>query len=241
VIVVTGGSRGLGAAIAQLAAVRGYDVCINYVHRADRANEVAEAVRAAGQKALAVRADVASEIDVEAMFRRVDSELGPVSVLVNNAGIVGMHGRFDALPASEMKSIFEINVYGTIFCTRQAIRRMSQKYSGAGGSIINLSSVATRLGGPGSYVHYAASKGAINSLTIGLAREVAAEGIRVNAVSPGVIDTEIQPPGRVAELTPTLPMRRAGQAEEVANAVLWLASDEASYVSGAIVDVSGGR
>ena len=241
VMLVTGGSRGIGAAIATLAAGRGYDVCINYAHRADRAEEVAESVRAAGRRALVVQADVASESDVESMFRRVDSGLGPLTVLVNNAGVVGAQTRFDALTASEIKSMFEINVCGTIYCSREAIRRMSQKYSGAGGSIVNLSSAASRLGGAGRSVHYAASKGAINSMTIGLARELAAEGIRVNAVSPGVIDTEIQPPGRVAEITPTLPMRRAGQALEVANAVLWLASDEASYVSGAILDVSGSR
>jgi len=241
VMLVTGGSRGIGAAIATLAGARGYDVCINYVRHPDRANQVAQRVRSAGRKALVVGADVAVESDVEAMFMRIDSELGPLSVLVNNAGVAGIQGRLDALTQDEIKSMFATNVYGTIFCCREAIRRMSQTYGGAGGSIVNVSSAAARLGGPGRNVHYAASKGAINSMTIGLAQELAAEGIRVNAVSPGVIDTEIQPPGRVAEMTPKLPMRRAGEADEVANAVLWLASSEASYVTGAILDVSGAR
>jgi NAD(P)-dependent dehydrogenase (short-subunit alcohol dehydrogenase family) len=241
VMVVTGASRGLGAAVAVLAGTRGYDVCVNYLTGAERAERVVQTIRATGRRAVAVRADVARESDVEAMFKTVDAELGTVSVLVNNAGWGGKHGRVDALTNDEIKALFELNVNGTLLCAGAAIRRMSHQHRGAGGSIINFSSAAARLGGAGRNVYYAASKGAINALTLGLAREVAAEGIRVNAVSPGVIDTESQPPGRVAEMAPTLPMRRAGQAEEVANAVLWLASDEASYVTGAILDVSGAR
>jgi NAD(P)-dependent dehydrogenase (short-subunit alcohol dehydrogenase family) len=241
VMVVTGASRGLGAAVGVLAGQRGYDVCVNYLNGRERAEQVVEAIRAAGRRAIAVRADVAREADVEALFKTVDAELGPVDVLVNNAGWGGKHGRVDALTNDEIKALFELNVNGTMLCSREAIRRMSTLYSGIGGSIVNLSSAAARLGAAGRNVYYAASKGAINALTNGLAREVAAEGIRVNAVSPGVIDTDSQSPGRVAEMAPTLPMRRAGQAEEVANAVLWLASDEASYVTGTILDVSGAR
>jgi NAD(P)-dependent dehydrogenase (short-subunit alcohol dehydrogenase family) len=241
VMIVTGASRGLGAAIALLAGRRGYDVCVNYLNGGERAKQVVEAIRATGRRAIAVHADVAREADIEALFKAVDAELGPIDVLVNNAGWGGKHGRVDALTSDEIKTLFELNVNGTMLCSREAIRRMSRQYGGAGGSIINLSSAAARLGAAGRNVYYAASKGAINAFTNGLAREVAAEGIRVNAVSPGVIDTESQSPGRVAEMAPTLPMRRAGQSEEVANAVLWLASDEASYVTGTILDVSGAR
>jgi NAD(P)-dependent dehydrogenase (short-subunit alcohol dehydrogenase family) len=241
VMVVTGASRGLGAAVAVLAGKRGYDVCVNYLTGEERAAQVVKAIQGTGRRAIAIHADVAREADVETMFRTVDAELGPIDVLVNNAGWGGKHGRVDALSNDDIKALFELNVNGTMLCSREAIRRMSTQYGGAGGSIINFSSAAARLGAAGRNVYYAASKGAINALTVGLAREVAAEGIRVNAVSPGVIDTESQSPGRVAEMTPTLPMRRAGQAEEVANAVLWLASEEASYVTGVILDVSGAR
>jgi NAD(P)-dependent dehydrogenase (short-subunit alcohol dehydrogenase family) len=241
VMVVTGASRGLGAAVAVLAGQRGYDVCVNYLNGAERAQQVVAAIRAARRRAVAIRADVTRESDVEALFKAVDAELGTVNVLVNNAGWGGKKSRLDGLSGDDIKALFELNVNGSMLCAREAIRRMSQQYRGAGGSIVNLSSAAARLGGAGRNVYYAASKGAINALTIGLAREVAAEGIRVNAVSPGVIDTESQDLGRVVEIAPTLPMRRAGQADEVANAVLWLASDEASYVTGAILDVSGAR
>jgi NAD(P)-dependent dehydrogenase (short-subunit alcohol dehydrogenase family) len=241
VIIVTGGSRGLGAAIAALAGQRGYDVCVTYRFDAERADAVIAAIRVTGQRALAVRADSASEDDVKRLFEQVDRDLGTVSALVNNAGTAGRKGRVDALDAREIMGLLATNVCGTLLCSREAIRRMSSLHGGAGGAIVNLSSAAARLGGPGRSVHYAASKGAINSLTVGLAREVAAEGIRVNAVSPGVIDTESQEPGRVAEMGPTLPMRRAGRPDEVAQAVLWLVSDEASYVTGTILDVSGAR
>ncbi len=241
VMVVTGASRGLGAAIAQLAAERGYAVGVNYAHDARRADDIVAGIRARGGKAIAIRADVGSDTEVAAMFRQVDDEFGRIDVLVNNAGISGPHSRVDSLELADIRRMFETNVYGMLLCSREAIRRMSSAHGGRGGSIVNLSSAASRLGGPGRNVHYAASKGAVNSLTLGTAREVAAEGIRVNAVSPGVIDTESQPPGRVAEMAPTLPMGRAGLPDEVANTVLWLASDEASYVNGAIVDVSGAR
>jgi NAD(P)-dependent dehydrogenase (short-subunit alcohol dehydrogenase family) len=241
VIIVTGGSRGLGAAIAELAGQRGYDVCIAYRHDGKRADAVVATIRGMGRRALSVQADVGNAADVLRLFGRVDGELGAINALVNNAGTGGRHGRVDALDADEIMGLFATNVCGTLLCAREAIRRMSTLYGGAGGSIVNLSSAAARLGGAGRNVHYAASKGAVNSLTVGLAREVAAEGIRVNAVCPGVIDTESQEPGRVAELTPTLPMRRAGRPAEVAQAALWLLSDEASYVTGTIVDVSGAR
>jgi NAD(P)-dependent dehydrogenase (short-subunit alcohol dehydrogenase family) len=241
VMLVTGASRGLGAAIAELAGRRGYAVCVNYAQDEERANRVVAGIRAQGGKAIAIRADVSDDADVVAMFGRIDIELGTLGVLVNNAGISGPHSRVDALRLSDIERMFETNVYGTLLCSREAIRRMSLTHGGSGGSIVNLSSAAARLGGAGRNVYYSASKGAVNSLTVGLAREVAAEGIRVNAVSPGVIDTESQEPGRVAAIGPTLPMQRAGRPDEVANAVLWLASDEASYVTGTIVDVSGAR
>lgn len=241
VMIVTGGSRGLGAAIAELAAHRGYDVCISYRTDAQRALAVEAVVRAAGRRALAVRADVGRDADVKRLFAEADRELGPVAVLVNNAGTSGRKGRVDALDGEEVMGLLSTNVCGPLLCSREAIRRMSTLYGGVGGSIVNLSSVASRLGGAGRNVHYAASKGAINIMTAGLAREVAAEGIRVNAVCPGVIDTESQEPGRVAQIGPTLPMRRAGRPDEVAQAVLWLASSEASYVTGAVVDVAGAR
>lgn len=241
IIVVTGASRGLGAAIAELAAVRGYDVCLSCRNDVDRADEVAAKVRAAGRRALVVRADVGDDGDVRRLFEQVDRELGTLQVLVNNAGVSGRKGRVDALDGEEIMTLFATNVAGSLLCSREAIRRMSTLHGGAGGTIVNLSSAASHLGGAGRSVHYAASKGAINIMTLGLAREVAGEGIRVNAVSPGLIDTESQEPGRVAQVGPTVPMKRAGLAEEVARAVLWLASDEASYVTGAVLDVSGGR
>ena len=240
-MIVTGASRGLGAAVAGLAIERGYAVCVNYAHDEERAQRVVAELRARGGNAIAVRADIGSDTGVVALFERVDRELGRLRVLVNNAGISGPPSRVDALELGHIRRMFETNVYGALLCAREAIRRMSHRNGGSGGAIINMSAVAARLGGAGRNVHYAASKGAINSLTLGMAREVAGEGIRVNAVCPGVIDTESQEPGRVATLGPTLPMGRAGQPDEVAHAVLWLASDAASYVTGAIVDVSGGR
>jgi NAD(P)-dependent dehydrogenase (short-subunit alcohol dehydrogenase family) len=241
VMLVTGASRGLGAAVAKLAAARGYAVGVNYAQDEARANRVVAGICAAGGKAIAIRADVGSEAHVVAMFERVDAELGTLGVLVNNAGISGPHSRVDALRLDDIKRMFETNVYGSLLCSREAIRRMSTARGGAGGSIVNFSSASSRLGGAGRNVHYSASKGAVNSMTIGMAREVAAEGIRVNAVSPGVIDTESQERSRIAEISPTLPMKRPGRPEEVANTVLWLVSDEASYVTGVVLDVSGAR
>lgn len=240
-MIVTGASRGLGAAVALLAARRGYAVCVNYAQDEESAHRVVAEIRAQGGEAIAIRADVGNDDDVVAMFKRVDAELGALAVLVNNAGIARPLSRVDSLQLHDIKRMFETNVYGTFLCSREAIRRMSHSHGGGGGAIVNLSSVASRLGGAGRNVHYAASKGAINSMTIGMAREVAAEGIRVNAVSPGMIDTESQDRKRMAELTDTLPMRRPGRPEEVANTVLWLVSEEASYVTGAILDVSGAR
>jgi NAD(P)-dependent dehydrogenase (short-subunit alcohol dehydrogenase family) len=241
VMIVTGGSRGLGAAIAELAAQRGYDVCITYRSDARRAEEVVMRVRAARRRAYAVQADVAADDDVKRMFEEVDRELGTVGALINNAGVSGRKGRVDALDGAEVMDLLGTNVAGPLLCAKEAIRRMSTLRGGRGGAIVNLSSAASRLGGAGRNVHYAASKAAVNIMTLGLAREVAAEGIRVNAVAPGVIDTESQEPGRVAEIGPTLPMQRAGRPEEVAQTVLWLCSDEASYVTGAVLDVTGGR
>jgi NAD(P)-dependent dehydrogenase (short-subunit alcohol dehydrogenase family) len=221
VLVVTGGSRGLGAATCIGAAERGYEaICVNYVSNKERADQVVAACEKAGAKAIAVQADVAQEADVVRLFETVDSELGTVTHLVNSAGIVGPYGRVDELKAEDL----------TPLC-----------HGGSGGAIVNVSSASSHLGGPDINVSYAASKGAVDSLNWGLAQEVAAEGIRVNSVSPGVIDTEIQPPGRVEQVGPNLPMKRVGQAEEVANAILFLLSDDASYVSGTKVNVSGAR
>ena len=210
IIVVTGGSRGLGAATAELAAQRGYDVCITYCHEAARAEALAERIRGTGRRALVVQADVGSDAEVKRLFEQVDRELGPVAALVNNAGTSGSKGRVDALTGEEIMGLLATNVCGSLLCAREAILRMSNRYGGAGGAIVNLSSVAARLGAAGRNVHYAASKGAINCMTVGLAREVAAEGIRVNAVIPGTIDTESQEPGRVAAIAPTIPMLRPG-------------------------------
>lgn len=240
-MLVTGGGRGLGAAVALLAAQRGYAVCINYAHDAQKADAVVNEIRSTGGKSLSVRADIAEEADVTAMFRRIDDEFGVLDVLVNNAGIAGPHTRVENMELAHIRRMFETNVFGMLLCSREAIRRMSTRHQGRGGSIINFSSASSRLGGAGRNVHYSASKGAVNSMTIGTAREVADEGIRVNAVSPGVIDTESQDRKRLADIASSLPMRRAGLPQEVARTVLWLASDEASYVTGAIVDVSGGR
>jgi len=241
IVVVTGASRGLGAATALLAAKRGYDVCVAYGHDAAGARAVAEQVRAAGRRAIDVQADVGRDADVARLFDAVDRQLGAVTALVNNAGVSGRKGRADTLDETEVMRLFATNVCGTFLCAREAIRRMSSRNGGRGGGIVNLSSAAARLGGAGRNVHYAASKGAVDVLTLGLAREVAAEGIRVNAVRPGVVDTESQEPGRVAAAAPTIPMQRAGTPDEVARTILWLLSDEASYVTGTVVDVTGGR
>ena len=242
VLVVTGGSRGLGAATCIGAAERGYEaICVNYVSNKARADEVVAACEKAGAKAIAVQADVSEEADVERLFATVDSELGAVTHLVNSAGIVGPHARVDELKAEDLSPLWELNITAMLICCREAIRRMSTTHGGKGGAIVNLSSAASHLGGAGVNVPYAASKGAVDSLNWGLAQEVVAEGIRVNAVSPGVIDTDIQPPGRVEDMGPKLPMKRVGQAHEVANAILFLLSDEASYIAGTKINVSGAR
>ena len=244
-LVVTGGSRGIGAAVARLAAARGYAVCINYRDNREAAEAVIGAIRAQGGKAAAVQGDVASEPDVVRMFDKAERTLGPIRGLVNNAGITGPAGRVDAVSHETLRRVLDVNVIGAFLCAREAVRRMSTARGGQGGAIVNLSSMAAFLGGPGEWVHYAVSKGAIESLTIGLSREVAREGIRVNAVAPGLIATEIHAaagfPDRVEELAPSVPMGRGGTAEEVAEAILWLLSDAASYVTGTSLRVSGGR
>lgn len=246
IMIVSGGSRGIGAATARLAARAGYDVCINYVRDEAAAERVAAEVRATGRRAIAVQADVAKEADIERMFQTVDRELGRLSVLVNNAGVPGgERRRVESLQADKVNALLAANVTGSIICAREAIRRMSTKHGGVGGAIVNVSSLASRLGAASLWVDYAASKGAIDSFTIGLAQEVAEEGIRVNAVRPGLIDTDIHLlsgiPDRLARSAKLIPMKRAGTAEEVAQAILWLASPVASYVSGAILDVGGAR
>jgi NAD(P)-dependent dehydrogenase (short-subunit alcohol dehydrogenase family) len=245
VMLVTGGSRGIGAATAVLGAQRGYAVCVNYVHNRAAATAVVTTIEQAGGRAIALPGDVANEADVIGLFGEVDRALGPVTALVNNAGILATQQRVEEMDAARLNRILATNVTGSFICAREAIKRMSTRHGGAGGSIVNLSSAAARLGSPGEYVDYAASKGAIDTLTIGLAREVAAEGIRVNAVRPGIIYTDIHAsggvPDRVDRMKDAVPMRRGGQATEVAAAELWLLSDEASYVTGAIIDVTGGR
>lgn len=245
VLVVTGGSRGIGAAVATLAASDGYAVCINYLVNEAAAESVADRVRGHGAEAITVRADVGEEQDVVRLFETVDRDLGPVTHLVNNAGIVQAQMRLDAMDAARLTRIFTTNVLGSFYCARQAVRRMSTVRGGQGGAIVNVSSRASLLGSPGEYIDYAATKGALDTITIGLAKEVAAEGVRVNAVRAGIIDTEIHAsggdPDRVARVGKSIPMGRAGEAEEVARAVLWLLSDEASYTTGSFIDVSGGR
>jgi NAD(P)-dependent dehydrogenase (short-subunit alcohol dehydrogenase family) len=245
IAIVTGGSRGIGKAAALAAAAAGYDVAISYRQDRGAADDVVQRVRALGRRGLAVAADSADEGAVVHLFTEVDRQLGAVSALVNNAGIVGSSGRVEALTAEEVSRVLAVNVVGCFTAAREAIKRMSTRHGGRGGAIVNISSAAARLGSPGEFVHYAASKGAIDTFTIGLAREVADEGIRVNAVRPGMIDTEIHAssgtPERVAKIIPTVPMKRIGTPEEVAQTILWLLSDQASYVTGAIVDVTGGR
>ena len=245
VVLVTGGSRGIGAATALLAARQGFAVAVNYSVNSLAADEVVRRIRATGGTAITVQADVAIEAQVLAMFGKIDARLGRLSALVNNAGVVDVAARVDEMDTQRIRRMFDINVLGTFVCAREAVRRMSTRHGGSGGAIVNVSSVAARLGGPGQYVDYAASKGAIDTFTVGLAREVATEGIRVNAVRPGIIETEIHAsggqPDRAREMAPSVPMQRAGSAEEVARAILWLLTPEASYTTGAIIDVAGGR
>ena len=244
-MLITGGSRGIGAATATLAAAHGYSVGVNYVSNAAAACEVVDAIRSAGGRAESFQGDVASESDVVRIFEGVDRELGPLTALVNNAGILARQQRVEAMDAARLTRILATNVTGSFICAREAIRRMSTRQGGSGGGIVNLSSAAARLGAAGEYVDYAASKGAIDTFTVGLAREVAAEGIRVNAVRPGIIYTEIHAsggvPDRVERMKVNVPMQRGGDAREVAEVILWLLSDASSYVTGAIVDVTGGR
>jgi NAD(P)-dependent dehydrogenase (short-subunit alcohol dehydrogenase family) len=244
-VLVTGASRGIGAACALACARDGWDVAVNYTRDTAAAERVAREVRALGRRAIHVQADVADEPAVLAMFARIDAELPPLGGLVNNAGVVDAMARVDQTSVARLQRMFAINVIGSFVCAREAVKRMSTKHQGAGGAIVNLSSVAAKLGGPGWYVDYAASKGAIDTFTVGLAREVAQEGIRVNAVRPGIIDTDIHAsggqPDRAQQSAALIPMQRAGTAEEVAAAIVWLLSGAARYTTGAILDVSGGR
>ncbi len=245
VLLVTGAGRGIGAATARLAAQAGWAVAVNYTANSLAADEVVRAIRATGGRAIAVQADVADEEQVLRLFETVDAKLGRLTGLVNNAGVVDVTARLDEMSVARWRRMFDINVIGSMLCAREAVLRMSTRHGGAGGAIVNVSSAASRLGSPGQYLDYAAAKGAIDSFTIGLAKEVAAEGIRVNAVRPGLIETEIHAsgglPDRVRDLQHLVPMQRGGTADEVAQAIVWLLSDAASYTTMSLLDVSGGR
>ena len=245
VLLVTGGSRGIGAATSILAAQKGWAVAVNYTSNAQAANDVVAQIKKAGGEAMSVQADVANEAQVLSMFEKVRANFGPLQGLVNNAGVVDVSAKLDQMSMDRWRRMFDINVLGSMLCAREAIRQMSTLHGGKGGSIVNLSSAAARLGGPGQYVDYAAAKGAIDSFTLGLSKEVAAEGIRVNAIRPGLIDTDIHAsggvPNRVKELEHLVPAKRGGSAMEVAQAIVWLLSDEASYTTMSLIDVSGGR
>lgn len=245
ILLVTGGSRGIGAATVRLAAKRGYQVAFSYRQNQKAADLLLGELKTAGTKALAIPADVGNEDDVVKLFARVDCELGPVTALVNNAGILEQQMRVDQMDAARLQRVFATNVVGSFLCAREAVRRMSIQFGGKGGAIVNVSSGAAKVGAPHEYVDYAASKGAIDTFTVGLAKEVALEGIRVNAVRPGAVYTDIHAsggePGRVDRVKSAIPMQRGGQPEEIANAILWLISEEASYITGTCLDVTGGR
>jgi len=245
VVIVTGASRGIGAAVARLAGMRGAAVAVNYAREADEARHVVAAIEASGGKAIAVQGDVSREEDVRRLFETAQDQLGPLEGLVNNAGIVGGMAKVIDLEAAMLDRVLAVNVTGSFLCAREALRRMATSRGGSGGAIVNLSSIAARLGGAKEWVHYAASKGAIDSFTLGLAREAAEEGVRVNAVAPGLTETDMgvrdAPAGRTERVMPTIPLARLGQPEEIAEAVIWLLSPAASYVTGAIMEVSGGR
>jgi NAD(P)-dependent dehydrogenase (short-subunit alcohol dehydrogenase family) len=244
-MIVTGGGRGIGAATARLAAARGYAVCVNYLRDRSAAEAVVQDIRDDGGRAIAVPGDVASEPDVLRLFQETDRSLAPLAALVNNAGIVVTRSRVEAMDAARLERMFATNVFGPFLCAREAIKRMSTRHGGKGGAIVNVSSAAARVGSPGEWVDYAASKGAVDTMTLGLARELAEEGIRVNCVRPGFVNTGIHAaagePNRIERLRAGIPMKRGGEPEEVARAILWLLSDEASYSTGAILDVTGGR
>jgi NAD(P)-dependent dehydrogenase (short-subunit alcohol dehydrogenase family) len=244
-IIVTGGSRGIGAAPARLAGARGYAVCVNYHRQRDAADAVVNDIVGSGGRAIAVQADMAVEAHIVRLFETAVEALGPLYGLVNNAGILETQMRLEAMDAARWQRVLQVNVIGAFLCAREAVRRMSTARGGAGGAIVNLSSAAARIGAPGEYVDYAASKGAIDTMTVGLAKEVAMEGIRVNAVRPGIIHTDIHAsggePNRIERVRPSIPMQRGGTAEEVAAGILWLMSDEASYITGTFLDITGGR
>lgn len=245
IVLITGGSRGIGAATALLAAQHGYAVAVNYTTNAGAADDVVRQIVSGGGIAIAVQADVAIETEVAALFETIDAKLGRITALVNNAGVVDQLSRVDDMSAERLQRMFAVNVFGPFLCAKEAVKRMSTRYGGTGGAIVNVSSAASRLGSPGQYVDYASAKGAIDTFTIGLAKEVAGEGIRVNAVRPGIIETDIHAsgglPNRARDLGPQAPLQRAGTALEVARAIVWLLSDQASYSTGALLDVSGGR
>jgi NAD(P)-dependent dehydrogenase (short-subunit alcohol dehydrogenase family) len=245
ILLITGGSRGIGAATAVLAAQQGFAVAVNFTRDTSAAHAVVQEIQANGGSALAVQADVAQEDQVLAMFKEIDAKLGRLTALVNNAGVVDVASRVDSMTVQRLRRMFDTNVLGSFLCAREAIQRMSMRFGGCGGAIVNVSSIAASLGSGGQYVDYAASKGAIDTFTIGLARELAQEGIRVNAVRPGIIDTDIHASGgqpeRAHQLAPQVPMQRPGTAQEIAQSIVWLLSDASSYTTGALLDVAGGR